>query len=94
VNLKLHQSEFEVSVLILVVWLLHTLHSKILVSCERPFSKLKIVKTRLRSSLSNEPLGTFMLMSIEKDLHSNISEDDIIPFLVKKLTQFSRLLAV
>ena len=64
------------------------------VSCERAFSKLKIVKARLRSSLSNEPLGTFMLMSIEKDLHSNISEDDIIPFLVKNLTQFSRLLAV
>ena len=38
------------------------------VSCERAFSKLKIVKTRLRSSLSNELLETFMLMSIEKDL--------------------------
>ena len=53
------------------------------VSCERAFSKLKIVKTRLRSSLSNELLETFMLMSIEKDLLSEISVDDIIPFLVK-----------
>ena len=64
------------------------------VSCERPFSKLKIVKPRLRSSLSNELLETFMLTSIEKDLLSKISVDDIIPFLVKKSTQFSRLLAV
>jgi hypothetical protein len=64
------------------------------VSCERAFSKLKIVKTRLRSLLSNELLETFMLMSIEKDLLSEISVDDIIPFLVKKSTQFSRLLAV
>jgi hypothetical protein len=64
------------------------------VSCERAFSKLKIVKTWLRSSLSNELLETFMLMSIEKDLLSEISMDDIIPFLVKKSTHFSRLLAV
>jgi hypothetical protein len=35
-----------------------------------------------------------MLMSIEKDLLSEITVDDIIPFLVKKSTQFSRLLAV
>ena len=49
------------------------------ISCERAFSKLKIVKTQLRSSMSNEPLETFMLMSIEKDLHSKISADDIIP---------------
>jgi hypothetical protein len=46
--------------------------------CERAFSKLKIVKTRLRSLLSNELLETFMLMSIEKDLLSEISMDDII----------------
>jgi hypothetical protein len=64
------------------------------VRCERAFSKLKIVKTRLRSLLSNELLETFMLMSIEKDLLSEISVDDIIPFLVKKSTQFSRLLDV
>ena len=64
------------------------------VSCERPFSKLKIVKPRLRSSLSNELLETFMLTSIEKDLLSEISVDDIIPFLVKISTQFSRFLAV
>ena len=38
------------------------------VSCERAFSKLKIVKTRLRSSLGNEKLESFMLMCIETDL--------------------------
>ena len=34
VNLKVHQSEFEVSVLILGVWLLHTLHSEFLKGCQ------------------------------------------------------------
>jgi hypothetical protein len=88
---SLHASEY--SNLFLVYKYLLTL-SFTQVSCERAFSKLKIVKTRLRSSLSNELLETFMLMSIEKDLLSEISVDDIIPFLVKNSTQFSRLLAV
>jgi hypothetical protein len=35
-----------------------------------------------------------MLMSIEKDLLSEISVDDIIHFLVKNSTQFSRLLSL
>ena len=33
VNLKVHQSEFKVSVLILGIWLLHTLHWKFLKGC-------------------------------------------------------------
>ena len=37
-------------------------------SCERSFSKLKLVKTRLRSSLTQENLESLMIMAIEKDL--------------------------
>jgi len=42
------------------------------VSCERAFSKLKIIKTRLRSSLGNDKLETFMLISSEKDVLDSI----------------------
>ena len=37
-------------------------------SCERSFSKLKLVKTRLRSSLTQENLESLMIIAIEKDL--------------------------
>jgi len=53
------------------------------VSCERAFSKLKIIKTRLRASLGNDKLETFMLMSSEKDVLDSITIDDLIHELVK-----------
>lgn len=37
------------------------------VQCERTFSKLKVLKTRLRNSLSEENLKSYMLLSIEKE---------------------------
>lgn len=37
------------------------------VNCERSFSKLKIIKTRLRASLGQELLEALLLISIEKD---------------------------
>ena len=36
-------------------------------SCERSFSKLKLIKTHLRSSMSNERLTNLALISIEKE---------------------------
>ena len=53
------------------------------VSCERAFNKLKIIKTRLRVSLGNDKLETFMLMSSEKDVLDSIAIDDLIHELVK-----------
>lgn len=41
------------------------------VTCERIFSKLKIVKTKLRSTLNQEHLGPLMMMAVEKDLPIN-----------------------
>ena len=52
------------------------------VSCERAFSKLKF-KTRLRASLGNDKLETFMLTSSEKDVLDSITIDDLIHELVK-----------
>jgi len=36
------------------------------VSCERVFSKIKIIKTKLRSTIKQENLGPLMMMAVEK----------------------------
>ncbi|XP_025192181.1 uncharacterized protein LOC112592371 [Melanaphis sacchari] len=63
------------------------------VACERSFSKLKIIKTRLRNSLSEEKLEAFMLMNVEKSILHSIDSEEIIDiiknssdFLNKKLS--------
>ena len=48
------------------------------VSCERSFSKLKFIKSRLRSTLSGNKLEAFMLMNCEQDITANLSEGQII----------------
>ncbi|KAK9691121.1 hypothetical protein RND81_09G177100 [Saponaria officinalis] len=47
-------------------------------SAERSFSKLKLIKTYLRSSMSEERLNGLAMLSIEKELLENIDVDDII----------------
>ncbi|CAH2319437.1 zinc finger MYM-type 1-like [Pelobates cultripes] len=44
-------------------------------SCERCFSKLKILKSRLRSTLTQQNLETLMLIAIEKDVSLSIKRD-------------------
>ncbi|RDX81399.1 hypothetical protein CR513_37934, partial [Mucuna pruriens] len=39
---------------------------------ERSFSKLKLIKTYLRSSMSQERLANLVILSIEKDMLENI----------------------
>ncbi len=48
------------------------------VACERTFSTLKLVKNRLRTSLSQDNLETFLLMATEKEILTEIDKDDII----------------
>ena len=48
------------------------------VSCERSFSKLKFIKSRLRSTLSGNKLEAFMLINCEQDITANLSEGQII----------------
>ena len=62
------------------------------VSCERAFSKMKIVKTRLRASLGNEKLETFMMMSTEKDILDAVTVDDLISIMARDSQVFSKLL--
>lgn len=48
------------------------------VTCERVFSKLKIIKNRLRSNLQEELLSDFLLMNIERDIFSDLDKNLIV----------------
>jgi len=44
------------------------------VSSERTFSKLKLIKTRIRSTMVQKRLESLMLLSCEKDVQINLDE--------------------
>ena len=54
-----------------------TLH---LMSCsvERAFSKLKIIKSRLRSTMNQERLQSLMFMSIESDIMERLDTEKLV----------------
>ena len=64
------------------------------VSCERAFSKLKLIKTRLRSSLSQDRLEAFMLMSVERELLESVKFQSVVDVLVKNSSEMKKLLVV
>ena len=64
------------------------------VECERNFSKPKLIETRLRSSLSQENLESFMLMSIESQILSKISSEKVIDKLATTSNEMKRLLTL
>ena len=47
-------------------------------SAERSFSKLKLIKNHLRSTMGQERLSSLSLLSIESDLARKIDFDDLI----------------
>ncbi|KAJ4938967.1 hypothetical protein JOQ06_028430 [Pogonophryne albipinna] len=54
------------------------------VACERTFSTLKFIKSRLRSSLSENKLDTFLLMATEKDILMALDSDVVIDRVAEK----------
>ncbi|CAI6377107.1 unnamed protein product [Macrosiphum euphorbiae] len=62
------------------------------VSCERAFSKLKILKTKLRSSIRQEHLEPLMSLFVEEDLIQFIQKDEIIDQLASSSQELKRLL--
>ena len=60
---------------------------------ERSFSKLKIIKTRLRSFLPDDLLEASMLLSLEKELVIKLNNDEIIDQLANSSTEMNRLLS-
>ncbi len=63
------------------------------VQCERSFSKLKMIKSRLRSSLGQGLLESYMLMSTEVDLLNSIDIDGILSELCKESAEMKNLLS-
>ncbi|XP_004209165.1 uncharacterized protein LOC101237930 [Hydra vulgaris] len=59
--------------------------------CERSFSKLKLIKTRLRNSMSNDYLESYMLMSVEKNLLDSLEYDTIIQRYASSSYELSKL---
>ncbi|XP_063820331.1 zinc finger MYM-type protein 1-like [Pseudophryne corroboree] len=62
------------------------------VSCERVFSKLKIVKTRLRSMIGQELLESFLLLNTERDIAGSFVFDEIIDTFAHSSSLLERLL--
>ncbi|GBP19510.1 hypothetical protein EVAR_102058_1 [Eumeta japonica] len=49
-----------------------------LASCERSFSKLKLIKTYLRSTVDQERLSGLAILSIERDIARLLSYENVI----------------
>ena len=63
---------------ILTAYIIFLTLSVTVASTERSFSKLKLIKTYLRSSMSQERLNGLAILSIEKELLAKIDTDVII----------------
>ncbi|CAH2251020.1 zinc finger MYM-type 1-like [Pelobates cultripes] len=64
------------------------------VSCERAFSKLKLIKTRLRATMGQELLDALMLMSVERDLLEQVQFPDVLEIIRQSFSLMRFLLTV
>ena len=62
------------------------------VNCERTFSKLKLIKTRLRSNLNQDNLESLLLMSVEKELLDEIDVSEVVKYLKESSTIMHNIL--
>lgn len=60
------------------------------VKCERDFSKLKVIKTRLRATLTNENLESLLLMSVERDIVCDVENEEVINRLCALSEEYSK----
>lgn len=58
------------------------------VSCERVFSKLTIIKTSLRSAITNEKLESFIMRAVEKDALNKMESETVIDKLCISSAEF------
>lgn len=62
------------------------------VACERSFSTLKFIKSRLRSRMREENLEAFMLMATEEEILMRLDSDDVIDRVAEKSKLLRNLL--
>lgn len=62
------------------------------VACECTFSTLKFIKSRLRSTLSQDHLEAFMLMATEKDVLMHLDTDTVINRVAEQTALLTKLL--
>ena len=62
------------------------------VQCERSFSALKRIKSRLRSTMTQEHLEAFMLMSVEKNILAKLDINTIVDDVAAKSNELRKLL--
>lgn len=62
------------------------------VNCERAFSKLKLIKTRLRATLEQEKLEAFMMMSVEKELLHEVKFEEILTYIKNSSSLMNKML--
>ncbi|CAM1326312.1 Uncharacterised protein r2_g3529 [Pycnogonum litorale] len=62
------------------------------VACERSFSALKRIKNRLRSTMTQEHLEAFMLMSVEKRILAKLDTKNIIDGAAARSSELRRLI--
>jgi len=63
------------------------------VNCERTFNKLKIIKSYLRSSLSQENLEALIIMSVERQLLEDIEISEVIEYLKNSSSLMYKMLS-
>lgn len=59
------------------------------VQCERDFSKMKLTKTRLRSSLGDETLENLMLISLHSTMFEYLDLNDLLKYMIEKSSSLS-----
>ncbi|XP_065685148.1 uncharacterized protein LOC136097095 [Hydra vulgaris] len=64
------------------------------VNCERTFSKLKLVKTRLRANISQDNLEALLIMSVEKQLLNEIEISNVIEYLKASSTVMTKMFSI
>lgn len=63
------------------------------VNCKRVFSKLKIIKNRLRASLFDDRLDAFLLISVKKEILNNVEFEDTLEILKNSSPTLSKFLS-
>lgn len=59
------------------------------VKCERDFSKLKLIKTRLRSSLCEKSLENLIIISVESKMFKNVNLENVIDEIIASSNKIS-----